>query len=109
MHNVVVQVINYDVHDESNLVIYLFLGDVGNALLELAAPILLDIQRLALVLLGFQVLVEESLQLLPLRLLSQALFSDGGNEPIHIFGDRVLLSVNFRRGASSAFHLVQIL
>lgn len=95
MDDVVVEVVDYHVHDEGHLVVHIFLGDALDALFELAAPLLLDIQGLTLVLLGFQVLVKESLELLPLWLLSQALFGDGGNEAIHVFGDGILLSVNF--------------
>ena len=61
MDNLVVEVVDEDVHDKSHLVIHILLGDVGDGLLELLAPLLLDVQGLALVLLGLQVLVEESL------------------------------------------------
>jgi hypothetical protein len=76
MDNLVVEVVNEDVHDEGHLIIHILLGDVGNGLLELLAPLLLDVQGLGLVLLWFQVLVEQSLKLLPLVLLPQPLFLD---------------------------------
>ena len=76
MDDVIVEVVNEHIHYKGHLVVHVLLGDGRDRLLELLAPLLMDVQGLALVLLGFQVLVEESLQLLALVLLPQPLLLD---------------------------------
>ena len=95
MNNFVVKVIYEHIHNESHFVIHVFFGDVGNGVFELSTPLLLDIEGLALVLLGFQVFVEESLKLLALVLLSQALLGDGREVLIHVLWNGILFFVDF--------------
>lgn len=76
MNNLIVEVVNDHVHNEAYFVVHVFLSDICDRLLELFAPLLLDVKGLALVLLRFQVPVEESLQLLALVLLPQPLLLD---------------------------------
>ena len=59
--DLIVEVVYKDVHDESDLVIHVLFSDVGDSFLELLAPLLLNVQGLALVLLRLQVLIEQSL------------------------------------------------
>ena len=76
MHDLIVQVIDEDIHYEGDLVVHVLLGYVSDGFFELFSPLLLDVQGLALVLLWFEVLIKESLQLLALVLLSQSLLLD---------------------------------
>ena len=76
MHDLIVQVVDEYIHYEGDLVVHVLLGYVCDGFFELFSPLLLDIQGLALVLLGFEVLIKESLKLLALVLLSQSLLLD---------------------------------
>jgi len=94
-HYVVVQVVDDHIHDEADLIVEVLLGHVGDALLELLAPFLLDIKGLAIILLRFQVAIKEHLELLPVLFLSKSELADGGQEPEVLFGDCVLFLVAF--------------
>ena len=94
MHDFIIQVVDEHVHDEGHFVIHVLLSNVGDGLFELFAPLFLDVEGLALVLLRLQVFVEESLQLLPLVLLTQTLFLDRREVFVHVFGNRVLLFID---------------
>lgn len=43
VNDLIVEVVNEDVHDESDLVIHVLFGDVGYSLLKLLAPLLLNV------------------------------------------------------------------
>jgi hypothetical protein len=108
VHNVVVQVINEDIHDKGDLVIHVLLGDACNGLFELTAPLFLDVKSLGLILLRLQVFIKKSLQLFALVLFSQALFRDGREVLIHILRDGILFFIDLRRSTSSALHIIII-
>lgn len=76
MYNLIVEVIDENIHYKGDFVIHILLGYVCDGFLKLFSPLLLDVQGLALVLLWFQVLIEESLKLLALMLLTQSLLLD---------------------------------
>ena len=64
VHNLVIQVVDNDVHDEFLLVYLICLRDLLEALFKLLTPHLLDVQRLGLVLLRLQILTEQLIQAL---------------------------------------------
>ena len=76
--DLVVEIVDNDVHDEPLLVLHVRLCDLRQGLLELLAPYFLDVQRLLSILLGLEVPVEKRLQLLLVGLLAQALLLNGG-------------------------------
>jgi hypothetical protein len=57
-HDIMVKVVNDNVHDEGDLIMKIFLRNISDCLFELFTPLFLNVQRFHFVLLWFEILVE---------------------------------------------------
>ena len=104
--DIVVEVVDDDVHNKVGLILQVLFRNTCDGLLELLAPLLLDVEGLGLVLRGTQVPVEKQLELLPVLFFEKALVVDGGQISLKLFWEYVLLLVTFGNGAASAVHIM---
>jgi hypothetical protein len=92
-NNIMVKVVNNDIHDEGELVVEVFLGNIANSFLELLTPLFLNVERFHVVLLGLQIFIEQTLKLLSVLLLSKALFINAWHKFKVVLWDSVFLLV----------------